>query len=472
MGVRRIGFEFEYPIVVPKGQAITRRDARAFWEGAESALPGWTPIRQQQTDATIGLARTRGGFAEHISNDTGVCTVEFALKPEETIPRAVDLANRAIRRVSDMAAGLDLRLLCMGLQPITWADAQRKTAKDAYRSFAARMPYHTWSVPMASHQCSVDVAPSAAISVVNSLNALSGLIIALTSSSPIAKGACQEWHEFRTWISDERSRRLRPTDRHYYSNGLPPRPFADWNDYVDWFWASTMYFVKDDSGTISIVAGRRSFRQFVSSPAPAAVWSPRRPVRYVEPALAHVNEVHGYGWLASRLRYTLPRQTTMDEIRAAVTAGQIGDFMASRIDRCYVEFRASGVSEQGTEGSVGALVLGLVEQHEAAEHLRRERAWEAWRQLRIDGSVQGIRCVRPGGEHHRLATRMIDIAGAGLRQRGFGEERLLEPLLRRIESGVGYSDRIRTWFQAGGVRRVIDETAWRADALRLAGMAG
>jgi gamma-glutamylcysteine synthetase len=458
---RRIGFEFEYPVTGRNGLGISRRDAGDLWNRLTTEMADWDPVLQRESGAVIGLARRHGEYSEHISNDTGVCTIEFALKPELSVFQAVRQGCEAIGIASAVAAELGFSLLCLGLQPKTWADPGRKTDKDAYQLLKMRMPYHAWSVPMASHQCSIDVVPSAAISVVNTLNAFSGLIIALTASSPLAKGVLQEWDEYRTWISDERSRRLRASNRHYYSNGLPPLPFQNWNHYIDWFWASGTYLVSDPDKRASLVMGRWPFSQFLSSTKPVEVRSPGRQARYLEPAVEHINEIHGYGWLASRLRYTIGSATTMDEIRSALRRKEIGELLSSRTERCYVEFRASGVSQQGAEGSVGALVLGLVDQHEAAEELRLSRSWAEWKESRVEGSVRGIHYLTPGSANHRLATRMIEVARSGLARRGLGEEQLLEPLVRRLESGDGYSDEIRRWFHAGGIRRVVEESAWK-----------
>jgi len=463
---RRIGLELEYPVVTRNAVAINVHQARDIWSGLAEAMPAWQVIRQRYSDAVIGLRNTADGYHEHISNDTGVCTIEIALKPELTLDRALGRAYPAIEKVADVAASLGYSLLCLGTQPRTGADPTRKSQKDAYLSFPMRMPYHHWSVPAASHQFSLDVTAAEAIPVFNAFSALSGLIIGLTASSPIARGEQQAWCEYRTWIYDERSRRLRPADRPYYCNGLPPRAFADWGEYLQWFWASATYFVEDEEQRLLAVRGRRSFSDFLLAEEPVRCTGWDGAMSRVMPDVSHVNKIHNYGWLACRLRYTLTAATQTTAVRTALANGRIGHLVETSLERCYIEFRASGVAEAGLEGSVGALLLGLAERYQEADLLRRERSWDYWTDLRIQASRKGLAALDRGSSNFELAQRMIDIARAGLGARGHGEEKYLDPLAVRLESGADYASAIRREFERGRYQAIVDKFSWHPDKIR------
>src|ERR1700722_16288706 len=86
---RRIGFELEYPLITRNAVAIDASQASEFWAGLAQAMPAWQVNRQHHSQTVIGLTNVADGYREHISNDTGVCTVEIALKPESTLNSAL-----------------------------------------------------------------------------------------------------------------------------------------------------------------------------------------------------------------------------------------------------------------------------------------------------------------------------------------------------------------------------------------------
>jgi gamma-glutamylcysteine synthetase len=416
----------------------------------------WSLVHESIAQATNGVRRRRGEFDEHVDSDTGVCTMEVALAPQATVTRAVADARTVMRDLQGHLGDRGYTLLSAGIQPITWFDTRRKTRRDWYVLLSRRWHLHHWMIPLASQQISVDVSPSEAARVVNMLCGLAGVFTALTASSPIARGALAPWKETRNWIWHHRAARVPPADARYTSNALPPRPFRDLGDYIEFAWNSTMYLLTDLKSRGYEVLGDRSFRDFVladGAAVPARGWDGQRLL--LSPTRAMLDSIHQYGWLAAKLHYCFDQHTTLTDVRDALRHGQIGSYCEQHLVRTYVENRSCGVAPFGEEGTAPALTLGLIEMLDDVELLMRELSWEQWRRLWLRASEHGLDL-----ETERMLStirRLLELAHAGLCRRGAAEEALLDPLFERLDARRVPADRMIATFSRGGVPAVVEQ---------------
>jgi len=456
---RKVGLELEFPVVhATTGKGIDRAAAQAAWPALAQRDASWSLHREPLHGVATGVRRRRDGFTEHLDSDTGVCTVEIALGPRATVTRAVDEARVAMCDLGRALGDGGHVLLSAGLQPITWFDARRKTRKDWYELLARRWHFHHWMVPLASHQVSVDVSPTEAARALNVLCGLAGAFVALTASSPIARGARGPWKETRNWVWHERAARVPPAEARYTSNALPDAPFRDLGDVIDYAWGSQVYFLTDLKTEGFEALGGRSFRDVLlrgEAGSPARATDGTRVV--LTPTRDMLDRIHQYGWLAAKLHYRFDADTTLDDVRSALERHEIGAYCEAHMTGTYIENRSCGVAPFGEEGAAAALTVGLVEMLDDAEALLSERPWEAWRDLWLLASEGALELLP--ADVLRTIGELLELARSGLRARGADEEAQLEPLFDRLDSGRVPADRMLETFARGGVRAVVDQFA-------------
>ncbi|MFJ6799014.1 glutamate-cysteine ligase family protein [Streptomyces sp. NPDC091268] len=453
---RRVGLELEFPVVyTATGLGMGHRTAEKVWRSFAARDTSWTLVRETVSGSVTGVTRTVGGMDEHIDSDTGVCTVEVSLKPQDSVGAALQAAAPVLGLLQELLSEAGCTLLCTGIQPRTWFDSSHRTRKDWYVLLTRRWNLHHWNVPLASHQVSVDVSAREAVRVVNVLNGFAGVFAMLTACSPIAQGREHRWKEMRNWVWYERCRRVPAREARYTSNNIPDVPFADIGSYVEDFWDSHVYFLTDQKSSGYEVVGNTSFREFLLARDP--VWTRKGDGQYVRmaPERDMLDKIHQYGWPAAKLHYSFGPGADLDGVRAALRERRIGPYFEEHAVRCYVENRSCGVAPEGEEGVAAALTLGLVERLDEAEALLRELAWNEWRRLWIHGSVRGLSDAPP--KIHALTGELLHVAASGLRGRRAGEETHLEPLFHRWERRETPADHMISAFRAGGVGRLLSE---------------
>jgi hypothetical protein len=75
------------------GRGLDRSSAQALWEAFAERDASWPFARESIVPVVTGLHRRLGDFNEHVDTDVGVCTVEIALAPQETVDQAVESAR-------------------------------------------------------------------------------------------------------------------------------------------------------------------------------------------------------------------------------------------------------------------------------------------------------------------------------------------------------------------------------------------
>ena len=451
---RRVGVELEFPVVeTTTGRGLDRSGAQRLWRALAAQDTSWSPVEETVTGVVTGVRRQMAGFEERVNTDTGVCTVEVSLAPQETVGQAVDAAGGVLRTLQGLLEAMGYTLLCAGIQPRTWSDAARKSQKDWYLLLSRRWHFHHWFVPIASHQASVDVTPEEAVRAVNILSGFAGIFTALTACSPIARGAVQPWKEMRNWVWHERSMRVSAQEAEYTSNKIPEEPFADIGAYIEYFWDSRIYFLTNLKSGGCEVLGGKSFKEFLLSRDSVPARQIDGTLVRVTPDRGMLDRIHQYGWPAAKLHYAFDSRTDLDGVRAALMQGRIGDYFEDHAVNCYVENRTCGVAPDGEEGVTAALTLGIVERLDDAEALLKELPWPDWRRLWTRASTHGL-----SAEDDRsiaMMGKMLEVAASGLRARGAGEDAFLAPLFSRLKRRETPADRMTAAFRAGGVPRLL-----------------
>jgi glutamate--cysteine ligase len=397
---RRVGREAEFPLVWPDGRAAP---VARLWDGLRA--DGTARVRYDDPDRRTVIERVDVGGAGY-EVEVGRATVEVVLPPVDDLQALARVSAAAVGRLVQAATAAGLRVLGYGIQPRTQARAGLITPKGRYAVFYRSLgrPWLPFTTT-ASDQVHVDVGRDEVIGVVNVLNLLSGAIIALTANSSVYAGRVGRFCSGREGL-------LRGLGTRH---GMPPRPFADLEDYVRFVCQQPCHVL-------------RRGRTYAPYGRPLAVYLQAR-----GPDLDAFLWHEHYLWYSAR----------------------------PRAQHATVEVRPACQQPPDDPLAAAALALALVEGWREAQALVADalggdalgrRAWQAMAAYRRAAITHGIRAPEPAP---RFLARVLDVAADALRRRARGEEHLLDGLRRRLETRRLPADDAVTAFRRGGAAALV-----------------
>ncbi len=368
---------------------------RAMLEGLRDRF-GWAELREG--DRLIGLAR--GGA--NVSLEPGG-QFELSGAPLENLHQTAAETASHLAEVAAVAGPMGAAFLGLGAAPDWTAEQMPVMPKGRYAlmtrhmgrvgTHGTQMMYRTCTV-----QVNLDFASEA--DMVRKLRvaiALQPVATALFASSPFFEGRP---NGHRSW----RSRIWRGLDDS--RTGMLPFVFDEgfgFESYADWMLDVPMYFVYRDGRYIDALG--QSFRDFLDGRLPA-----------------------------------LPgeRPTLSDWADHLTTA-----FPEARLKR-FIEMRGADAGPEGMLAALPAFWVGLMYDQGALD-----AAWDICRPwtaggreaMRVAASERALAADTPVGPMARLAAEVVALSDAGLRARGLGEERFLDPLREILASGETLADR-------------------------------
>jgi gamma-glutamylcysteine synthetase len=406
--LRTVGREAEFPLVDSEGRAA---DASRLWPILLEDS-GVKPVYDEKDDGSeflIGVEHERWSCVIEV----GRGTVEVSVGPRDTIHELASDFDAAMERVGGAASDLGLCLLGYGIQPLSPADERLLTPKRRYGAMLEAIGAQ-WLVfcVTAGDQAQVDIGRGEVVGMMNMMNAISGVVIALSANSSVYEGVVGEFASGRQGLAHGIAGEA---NRH----GAAPRPYRSLEDYVEFLAGLRCLCLPDGSGGYRLPAG--SFMdvlpEFCGDPGSA-----------YEAFLFHEH----YVWSDARPR---ARIGTL-EVRPA----------------CQQTARLSWAPS--------AFSLGLMEAAEDVEGFIEDSlgsdSWEKLIRYREAAVRLGFSAPEPVPG---FLKGVLGLARLGLRKRGFGEERYLEPIENRLEANRDASDDARRILGRGGVRRLVSEYA-------------
>jgi glutamate--cysteine ligase len=381
-GLRRIGREAEFPVVLHDGRA---GEVARLWEGliaagktdGGSALVKYDDPERRQTIVRVDL----GDVGYEI--EVGRATAEVVLPPVDDLVALEAVSGPAIARLARVTAAQGMRLLGYGIQPRTPPLPRLMTPKRRYVALH-RVIGRPWLhfATTASDQVQVDISRGEILDAINLMNLLSGPIIALTANSSVYAGRAGHFLSGREGLLET----LGDT-RH----GMTPRRFASLEDYVGFICDRVCYVLPREGRYVRYA---RPFTRYLADRGPD-----------FEAYLWHEH----YTWNSARPRV----QTATIEIRPACQQPPDEPLAAA------------------------ALALGLVEALPDAWAFVHERLgpdpWPVMKRFRARVLREGLRAPEPAP---RFLSDFVEMCARALRRRGRGEERFLAPIRRRLEAAL------------------------------------
>jgi gamma-glutamylcysteine synthetase len=462
MNKRKVGVEFEYPVVFSAdGKGINRETIQAFWAAFAKQNPEWKLTREKIRKTLYGVSRTHGGYTEVINTDAGVCTIELSMRPFDNVADLQKHFVSVFQPLDAVAEQMGLKILAMGCQPLTGYDWLRETQADSYLIWDKKVTYHNLMVPIAAHQAAVDISIDEWIPVTNMLAALSGPMIALAASSPIFQGKVLEVKEHRAQVWDlVWERQKDPRMAEFLTNDIPHVPFADLNEYFQTMWQTRLFFPRTANGEYHYLLRSPRFIDFISNRKPQAARNSTNELKFIRPEDSILTDIANYAWFTNRVHYFFDEKATIDKALEAYYNSTMEDFCRKYVKRLYIENRPCGVAAKGEEMAMPSMVLGLVENWQAAEALTRKFTWNEWKHFRADAIKYSLQFPKSKESHLNIIKEMLNIARTGLRNRGLGEEQFLQPYFKRLQDRRSNADDILATFTYGGIPALLREHSY------------
>jgi gamma-glutamylcysteine synthetase len=397
---RTVGREAEYPVVSSTGEA---GDVRYLWDLLQA--PG--DLHEHYDKGTPNLIVALDGTEYNYEIEVGVGTVEIVTRPCTDLFAIQHIMQLGMNRLVRAAARRGWQVLGYGIQPVSPPYLSLMTPKQRYHSLYRAMGAEwLWYTVTASDQCHVAIARPELTLMLNMGNLLAPVLIALCANSPIYKAS----------LSSYCSGREGPMVLNHatgFRHGMPTRPYSSIEDYVRTVAQATHLIVQADN---TVIPSARPFTDYLQEHGPDFT--------------AFLFHEH-YLWHSARLR---TNYGTI-EVRPAC---------------------------QQPWGEHMALSVGLIEAAAAIDsYIQAELGPDYWSILRIyhrQVIARGLGAPQPAP--HFLRT-IVGLAETGLRQRGQGEERLLQPIWNRLERRENPAQRARRIFQTDGLHRLLAELAIR-----------
>jgi gamma-glutamylcysteine synthetase len=316
----------------------------------------------------------------------------------------------AVGRLVRAAGRFGWRVLGYGAQPISPPTIGLMSPKQRYLSLYRAMgaPW-LWYTVTAADQLQFAIRRDEMLHMLNYGNLMAAVIIALCANSPVYGGKDSHFCSAREGVMAE----IRAGE---HRHGMPPAPYASLYDFVRTLSQPTYLIVREGG---EIVPSSRPFYAYLAERGPD-----------FQAFLFHEH----YIWNSARLRAAYGTL----EVRPAC-------------QQPWPETMAAG-----------ALILGLAEASQPilafVQGTLGDGYWERMRIYHQQAIRYGLRAPQPGPD---FLARIVGYAEAGLRSRGFGEERLLAPILGRLHRHLNPAQRARSILHTDGMAAMVEALAIR-----------
>lgn len=410
-GARHVGPEEEYIVVNARGE---RGDTTPLFD--DLVTQGWKPKLDPVTKRLVGA--TQGELV--VEMDVGAGTLEIGFVHVENLLTHVPTRKTILKNVDEGLTRHGLyRLNDYAVQPVTHPEPDHWGPKGRSEFFRGYFPREVdVQTASAASQVHIDITRAEIIPVLEMLLSLSAVLTALSANAPVwggrldPKGLLASRQDFwdRFTIHTGHWQNVHLGDPALASSHQERAPYS-LEELADWI-ASARFLIHIEGDKLH---------------------SPQKPFRiWFDENRAQLDVAMLRQWYQSH------EGTLWWEVRPRVAYGTI------EVRPCCQSARALNIT---------ALILGLIENTQAAltfvRHTNSFSGWRTWHQA----------CLKDGLHVNmmpEITRQVLSIAEQGLKQRGFGEEELLEPLRPLIESNSSPGHSKKELFLSKGLDALVD----------------
>ncbi|KKU78108.1 MAG: hypothetical protein UY05_C0068G0009, partial [Candidatus Peregrinibacteria bacterium GW2011_GWA2_47_7] len=286
------------------------------------------------TDQIVGFILNK----DQITTDAGKGTFEIILAPLPDVQSCERKMKKLLRILLPICSKQELSIIGLGVQPLTKASRHTWNRKQRYDILVdeALGPKVYPSSLTASDQVHIDISPDELIEVINTLNGIAGFMMVLFSNSPVRENKISKPQVYRELLWDNLGRER---------TGIPEKPFASTEEYLSYLWKLPCIMAKKNNHYFS---PKIPFEELARNKSPKEVFD-----------LFSVHE--GTVWFCAR-------------------------------PRIYgtVEMRPTCLQPWEDMMSVGAFVLGAVENLAETSAFVKQFEWRKLRDLRRTAAYNGF----------------------------------------------------------------------------------
>jgi gamma-glutamylcysteine synthetase len=370
--IRKIGREAEFPVVTREGRAA---DVGALLRALLDE-GGFTPHYDDPGARDFLIGVERGGL--YVAIEVGRGTVEFSPRPCDDLWELQREFENALALVTRVAESRGMFLLGFGIQPRTQASSALMTPRKHYDALyrAIGAPWLKLTTT-AADQTHVDICRAELLDAINWMNLLSAPLIALCANSSVYAGRAGKFLSGREGL-------LRDLGEFRY--GMTPRRFSDVEEFTRYLCDYPCFVLRDGN----------EFRQ-------------------VNQPFVHSLSHHSFDDFLFHEHY-------------------VWNSARARVVNSTIEVRPACQQPPDESFAANALILGWVESlPQIAAYFTDAPGDGAWRVMidyRRAVVREGLRAREP---FPGMIRALVEIAQAGLKRRGRGEEKFLEPIWDRAE---------------------------------------
>ncbi len=427
---RRIGSELKFPLVNADGSAVDLQTVCELWQHLVKL--GWEPVTDRVTGSVVGATKPGPQNPTVASCETGFCKTEFSLAHVADLFELARAIDELRSEIQPFWEARNIRFLGYGIHPVTPPGRHLLLKKERSCFWDRAVPsnrviprgdgddVHMFTINAGSH-VHVGVLPQEAVKAVNVLCGFSAGQIALTAHSNVWRGRTDGYKSVAEMLWDW----WKPAEGRC---GLPPRPFDGLEDYVDTISGLRPIYVKRDGRPVVL----DSYTSFAD---------------YFGCCEASGRDLEG------QKQPLVPETCDIDLHNSCY-------WYTARISRYFtVENRVFDQQPPEDLLCTAALTLGLVSALDEAWEEVSSFDWNDLRKGRERACREGLSGAVDSTSLVDFGSRMLDVAGRGLENRGRGEAQFLEPLKSRLAAERCPADDVADLFCEGGVAAVVEARA-------------
>ena len=450
--LRKIGIEFENPVVDLKGNSIYAEDVQEIF--TDLIEKGWDGEKDKLSGNYLELNRRVNGKEVNLSTDCSWSGFEIGMPPTETIKESEEIYIIVLEEINSSAKKFDKRYCGIGMIPgrLDSSDLS-KTTKPFYKTLDY-LHLHNTNLALNANQVGVDVSLEESVEVVNELIKVSGLVIALCANSSISNYEILPWRDWRVASWQFFSITDYPKTPKLF--GFPDKPFESLSDYFKRYLDISPMFIRPIRDTFVMTPKSMSWYDFLTSEKFKSRDLLGKEIE-IEPGPQDINVALLNQWPYAKLHIVVdPSKINVGEFINSINENTAVDYLNDKTISSYIEYRIAPATPKGDEFTVSALTLGLVQNIDGLKKLTSKYNWQDWNDFLDEASLRGMSARIQDEECPFLIKELLDIAKKGLESRYLGEEKYLEGLYNRLESKKNPSDVNNEFISKQGPEEFLD----------------
>jgi len=460
---RLVGFEFENPIIDFQGKTIDFKRMQKVFKSFEEN--GWEAKRDYILGCINQIEKDFGNDRVNLITDSGAGNLEVAMPPKQNIEEARVLYRKVYDDVLKILKTHNLTLAVFAIQPGSIPDIRKffrrnsmylaleeLDSSDSYANFT--------STAISAHQAGVSVKLNEAIDYSNEMIKIAGLVVALCGNSPIHGFKLLPWKEWRI-ILIGLFRFM--TDHFGFERlcGFPKKPYKSIADYFRYYWETQWMILPPLRKSEWILPDQKLgfIEYFKAEKIPAH--SLKKEKLELTPSADDLNLATICMWPHAKPHIVLdPAKITVREFMKNFEKDSLEEYLEEKLVNCYIECRAAAAPPRGEEAAIPALMLGLVNNMDGVKNITKLYKWEDWGNLVLEAAAKGLDAKIYGKSITPYLKELLEIAQEGLKKRGLGEKKYLEPFARRIQEKKNPAD-INIELFKQGKQKFLDHIIYR-----------